>query len=274
MESRRQDLEKQGLRVASISYDTPAILKHFAERKKIGYPLLSDPESAAIRAFGVLNESVPKGTPFHGIPHPVTFVVDGEGKILRKYAEVDYRERQSLSGVLVRDFGVTSDAARSEAKAKHVQIAASASAATVVSGERISLVLDVDIPKGYHLYAPGVEGYIPVVWNMAEATTAKAKPVSYPASRILFIQAIDEKVPVYEGRLRLVRDVTIADDKSLKAALGEGTSLTLNGTFKYQACSETLCYPPETVPVRWTLQIQPHDRERVPAELRKPSGLN
>ena len=79
---------------------------------------------------------------------------------------------------------------------------------------------------------------------------------------------------MYEGRLRLVRDVTIADDKSLKAALQDSTNLTLEGTFKYQACSDTLCYPPETVPVRWTLQLQPHDRERVPAELRKPAGLN
>jgi hypothetical protein len=269
LESRREDLRKQGLGLASVSYDSPQVLRHFADRKKIGYPLLSDPGSATIRAFGILNEAVTPGTMFHGIPHPVTFVVDPKGRITRKYAEADYRERQTLSGVLVRDFGMAPTAA-AETKAKHVQITAGASTATVYSGERIALALTIAIPKGYHLYAPGVEGYHAVDWKMADTIPAKVKPAEYPKSRILYIKAIEEKVPVYEGQVRLVRDVTIADDKTLQAALGAGnTALTLEGSFKYQACSETLCYPPETVPLRWSLQLAPHDRVRVPAELQK-----
>jgi hypothetical protein len=30
-----------------------------------------------------------------------------------------------------------------------------------------------------------------------------------------------------------------------------------------------LCYPPETVPVEWSFEVEPHDSTRVPVELRK-----
>ena len=45
----------KGFGVAALSYDSPAVLKHFADRAKISYPLLSDPRSENIRAFGLLD---------------------------------------------------------------------------------------------------------------------------------------------------------------------------------------------------------------------------
>jgi hypothetical protein len=38
---------------------------------------------------------------------------------------------------------------------------------------------------------------------------------------------------------------------------------------RYQACDDKVCYPPDTVPVHWTLQVEGHDRERAPAELQR-----
>ena len=47
------------------------MLKNFAERKGLDYPLLSDPGSQIIRAFGILNDNVPKDQPmYYGIPFP------------------------------------------------------------------------------------------------------------------------------------------------------------------------------------------------------------
>ena len=80
------------------------------------------------------------------------------------------------------------------------------------------------------------------------------------------MSAIDETVPVYSGKFRLVRDVTVAKDQKLKALNGQ---LTIDGEFRYQACDNRMCYNPQTVPVKWTLHIDAHDRERAPAELRK-----
>jgi peroxiredoxin len=43
-------IRKEGLGLAAISYDSPAILKNFADRRKIAFPLLSDPDSLSIRS--------------------------------------------------------------------------------------------------------------------------------------------------------------------------------------------------------------------------------
>ncbi|MBI4904523.1 MAG: redoxin domain-containing protein [Acidobacteria bacterium] len=273
MEQNKEGLKKQGLGLAAVSYDSPAILKNFADRRAIHYPLLSDPDSAVIRAFGILNESVPKSSPFFGIPHPVTFLISRDGKVSAKYFEEDYKERQTLAGLLAKDYGIEAGAARATPKAKHVRITTAASTATVAGGQRILLSVSVEMDKEIHVYAPGVEGYHAVEWKMVESPVGKAHEVVFPKAKILFLPAIQEKVPVYEGKLMLLRDITLAQEKALRPMVDAKGTLRIQGTLKYQACSDRLCYPPETVPLEWTVQLTKLDSERAPAELRKKSGL-
>ena len=75
-------MEEAGTQVIAISYDKVEVLSKFAEAKKIAFPLLSDPESNAIKAFGILNVDA-KGKA-EGVPNPGTFVVDKEGMIRAK----------------------------------------------------------------------------------------------------------------------------------------------------------------------------------------------
>lgn len=269
MEHNIEALRKQGLGLAAISYDSPAILKNFADRRGIHYPLLSDEDTKVIRAFGVLNETVPQSSPFYGIPHPVTFIVDTGGAVSAKYFEQDYKERQTLAGLLAKDYGVEVTAARATPKAKHVGITTSASTPVVAMGQRILLSVDIEMAKDIHVYAPGVEDYHPVEWKMAQGPAVKAHEIAFPKPKILFLDAIQEKVPVYEGKLHLMRDITLGPDKALRALAGPGNGITIEGSLKYQACSDRLCYPPETVPLKWTLQLTKLDGERAPAELRK-----
>ncbi|MBL8217653.1 MAG: redoxin domain-containing protein [Bryobacterales bacterium] len=269
MDQNIETLRKQGLGLAAISYDSVAILKHFSDRRKIRFPLLSDAGSGLIRRLGILNAAGKEGTPFYGIPHPVTFVLDANGTIRHKYFEEDFRERPTLAGILSKELGVNPAAAASHPKAKHVAITTAASTGIVSGGQRILLSVEIDIPKDYHLYAPGVEGYYAVDWQMGASDLVKPHKVEYPKSRILYLQAIDEKVPVFEGKIRLLRDVTLAQGKVLTAAAGEGKQVTLSGSVKYQACSDRMCFPPETVPLEWTLRFDPHDVVRVPRELQR-----
>ena len=55
LQNAKQRFENNGIKIAAISYDSPAILKDFAERHKIEFPLLGDPDSKIIASFGVLN---------------------------------------------------------------------------------------------------------------------------------------------------------------------------------------------------------------------------
>jgi hypothetical protein len=268
LEQNFEQLRKQGIGLAAVSYDSVAILKDFTGRRHITYPLLSDEGSKTIRAFGILNTSVKQGTFAFGVPYPVTLVTDAAGVVRTKYFEEDYRERPTLAAILDRAYGLSPTAARGEAKAKHVKITTSASTATIRGGQRILLAVDVDIPPGYHLYAPGVEGYYGVDWKFSESSGYKPHPVTFPAPRILYLKAIEEKVPVFEGKLHILRDLTIGQDAQVRPLANAGNQVTFEAAFRYQACSETLCYPPETVPLKWTFQLEAMDRERAPEAIR------
>ena len=86
---------KLGYGVAALSYDQPGALAHFAQRKQIQYPLLSDPASKIIDAFGIRNETAKDGFA-KGIPHPGLFLIGATGRVEAKYFEEDYRERITI----------------------------------------------------------------------------------------------------------------------------------------------------------------------------------
>ncbi len=71
-----------------MSYDSVEVLAHFAARKGITVPLLSDPRSEIIRRFGVVNDEIPESDARqYGMPHPGTFVIDERGFIRDKFFE-------------------------------------------------------------------------------------------------------------------------------------------------------------------------------------------
>ena len=267
LEQNQAELRKLGLGVAAISYDSAAILRDFAARKGIHYPLLSDPDSKIIRAAGILNETVPASTPYFGIPYPGTFVLDAKGAIIAKYFEDDYKERYTSAAILVRQFGESPAASRSEVAGKQLSLVASASNSVAHPGQRVALVLDVEMKPGTHVYAPGVEGYIPIEWSIKNSAAALAHEVISPKPEILYLQAIDEKVPVLEQHFQLKRDVTFGADDKLKADLDSSGNVTVEGTLRYQACDDRICYIPQELALKWTFHYEGFDRERSPAEI-------
>jgi len=71
-----KEFEAANIQVVSISYDSVESLAKFAKKHNITFPLLSDPQSKTIRAFGVLNERA-QGQQA-GIPNPITMLIDGD----------------------------------------------------------------------------------------------------------------------------------------------------------------------------------------------------
>ena len=265
-------LRKQGIGVAAISYDSVAILKNFTDRRGISYPLLADPDSRIIRAFGILNETVDKNAFAYGIPHPGTYIVDRNGVVKSKYFEDDYRERDTASEILVREFGIQPGLPQAAIETKHLKLSTAASAASVRQGHHIALTIDLDLNPKMHVYAPGVQGYIPIDWGMAESKAVRVAAVAYPASKKLHLKPINETVPVYQGKFRLVRELTIGPEADVKPLLTPGGELVLSGILRYQACDDKECYLPQTVPLKWTLPFESLDRERAPVELQRKEG--
>jgi AhpC/TSA family/Disulphide bond corrector protein DsbC len=269
LEHSRQQFEKLGVGIAAVSYDSVAILHNFAERRAIHFPLLSDADSKIIRSAGLLNETIPRQSPFFGIPNPGTFILDAKGVIKAKYFEEDFRERFTAAGILTRQFGVTTGAGAHEVIGKQLTAVASASNYVVREGQRVALVLDIELKPKMHVYAPGVEGYIPIVWKMKESPAFVAHDVTLPRSKMLHLPAIDETVPVYEGKFRIERDITIAPEPKVKPLPDASGQFVVEGTLQYQACDDRMCYVPQELKLGWTFQLEGHDRERAPAELRR-----
>ena len=269
LEQNRERIRKRGLGLAAISYDSAAVLRSFAERKHITFRLLSDVESKVIREFGILNDTVKPGTMTFGIPYPGTYVVDANGVVVSKYFEDDYRERVSASTIMAREFGDTGGPAGSAIDARQLRVTTGASVPVARPQERIVLSVDLALKPKMHVYAPGVVDYIPIEWKLDEGPFLKAHGFRYPASRKLHLKAIKETVPVYEGQVRLTREITLGAENTLRPLVTPSGELVLKGSLRYQACDDKKCYTPETVPLEWRFSFEGLVRERAPAELRR-----
>ncbi len=273
LDRKRQEFEKRGIRIAAISFDPVAVLQNFAQRTGVKLTLLSDPQSKVIRAFGILNQSVPKDHQFYGIPYPGDYLIDANGVVQSKFFEEKFADRYTAGEILVRTLGADAGGPRRQTETDHLTVTTSASDEILRGGNRLSLVAEVDLKPKMHVYAPGVKGYIPVDWQMEEVSGVTSYPVIYPDSEMLHLPAIDEVVPVYQGHFKMVRDVMIGQPNEIQHLLNAQGELVIKGSLRYQACDDKICYLPKTVPLEWTFRFEEHDRTRAPEEIRrKPAG--
>ena len=161
---------------------------------------------------------------------------------------------------------------REVAETKHLRLTTTASTPVATPGHRIVLSLEIDLKPKMHVYAPGVQGYIPIEWKLEEGAAGKLQPVAYPASEMLHLEAINETVAVYRGHIRIRREITFGQEAALKALVTPSGEVIVKGTFRYQACDDRKCYVPEAVPLEWRFKYEGLDRTRVPSELQhKPN---
>ena len=269
LESQKEAFRRRGLGLAAVSYDSEAVLQDFAKRRHITFALLSDKGSAVIQRFGLLNPEYAQGHIAHGVPFPGTFVADETGVVRSRFFEENYANRRTAASALVLAGDTPAQGQDVETKAFRMWL--SASNTVVVPGERITLVLDLDLGPGLHAYAPGTAGYRTLDLRLTEHPRLVFGPTVLPPSRPFEFKPLQETVAVFEGRVRLLRDVVFAGGRDWSDALDKGpTTLVLQGNLDYQVCSETKCFPPETLPVQWSFEVRPLDRERPPeAQQRK-----
>lgn len=136
----------------------------------------------------------------------------------------------------------------------HITMSTSASVAagaTVKPGATVKLFVDVVPDAKIRVYAPGAKDYLPVALELTPVPAGvRAGKLTYPPSQDWYFEPLKEHVPVYQAPFRLTQDVTIS------ATAKSGQSVTVPGVFKYQACSDTICYNPVNAPVSWTINVK------------------
>lgn len=94
------ELAAAGWPLVGISYDPAATLTAFSEANGLKYPLMTDPGSKAIDAFGLRNEAMNGKARFEGIPHPIILFVAADGSVKAKLYEEAYQKRPPADLVL------------------------------------------------------------------------------------------------------------------------------------------------------------------------------
>ena len=98
LQSNLAAFRKAGIQPVAVSYDSAEVLKRFAKDRDIAYPLLADPDCRVIDAFKIRNTAA-KGR-VKGVPHPGTFIIGKDGRIIAKLAHDGYRERHTSAQII------------------------------------------------------------------------------------------------------------------------------------------------------------------------------
>ena len=253
----------------------------FAEQHGISFPLLADPDSETIKRFELLNP-VPEwafsddsdnpsvqadietyvslfnpAEMMIGMAFPGTFMLDANGAVTSRFFEDFYLERNTVSSIVMRlgsELEPAIEAVR--LSTAQVDITTYLSEPTLAIGNRFALMIKVEPHAGMHVYAPGAD-YRVIALEMEPQSHVKVLPLTYPESTTYYFEPFDENVPVYESAFDLVQNLVVDGSREALAALRDQENLTFNGRLLYQACSETICYPPQTVPLSWTVPLRP-----------------
>jgi hypothetical protein len=281
LQDRLEELTRSGIGVAAISYDSQEILADFAEERGITFPLLSDADSAVIKAYGILNTVAAaaagprKDDPdliadvhkFVGVsgmfpeavgtPFPGTFMLDANGRVESRFFEEFYRERNTTANVMLQLGIGLSPVNAIEGSSDQLDFTVYPSNNTVSAGSRFSIAVKVRPKLGMHVYAPGAEKmrYRVIGLNLDPNPSVRYEPVAYPESETYHFEPLDEHVPVYQQPFTLLQEVLVEASSEAQAELVELDALTLTGTFNYQACDDEICYNPERIPLSFTLNL-------------------
>lgn len=237
------------------------MLHSFAEKHGITYTLLSDEGSKVIRALGLLNEQVyeqhaaygiPKQGHHWGVPYPGIFLLNAEGYVMQKRFQQSYRERETGVGVLEQGFGITSSVHGNEADGQSdgVKVRAYLDSETYRFFQRLWLTVELDIDPGLHVYGqPIPEGYIPLAIEVAPIQGMVVGTPQWPTPKSFHVAGLDEEFKVYEGKVAVSLPVTLTQ---------EGDDQMLQVVVRYQACSKTDCFLPNSIALQLPVRSADH----------------
>jgi AhpC/TSA family/Thiol:disulfide interchange protein DsbD, N-terminal len=256
-------LKTQGITAASITYDSGDVLKRFAQAYRIDYPMLSDEGSKVIRAFGILNTNIPADHPMlYGIPFPGDYLIAPDGIVRDKVFLPSYEHRPSATQIAMRH----GDDARTNSvqiKTDVLRATVSLSADKCFPGQELGVTLEVSIEPGWHIYgAPVPKTYQATVLEF-EGILIGDYSLDMPPAKPVLLQALGETLQVYEGEIRARGKLGVKWSPPIPAkflqSLGppiEPGPHHIQGSFRFQACSDRVCEAPETVKFQLPLTIE------------------
>lgn len=243
-------LEKNGVKIAAVSYDSEEKLRDFRDKHGIGFPLLSDRDSAVIRSFGIFNTNIAPDLRAYGVPHPVEYLVAPDGIVIRKYFVENYQHRVTAAEVALREFGETGgDAPAATIRSGALTVEIALSSAHAFAGQEVGYAAKFTIEPAWHIYgAPSPSAYTPTSIIFDDPKIIR-QTLDLPAPSLLNDAALGETIPVYSGSFDALGSLL------LKFPMDAG-EIKLSGRLRFQQCSDTVCEAPQSIPFELPLTLR------------------
>jgi len=262
--------EKNGVRIAAVSYDSQEILSAFAQKHSIGYPLLSDRSSEAIRSFGIFNENMAPHLKSYGVPHPVEYLVGVDGTVLGKYFVPNYMHRVAGSAVVLREFlAVAEDAPAVVLKTDVVTATIGLPTMRALSGQELAFFAKFAVADGWRIYGAPLPSEYTATAISFEDEHVSHQSFRLPEAHNMRIPLLGETLPVYSGEFEGSGTLL------LKHPLPDGM-IALKGRLDLQQCSDSMCEPPLRIPFEVSIQLEPfvvNERDRKLREQQGPKPI-
>jgi hypothetical protein len=251
LEQSRLTLERSGLPIAAISYDSREVLHAFAEKHGIGFPLLSDRDSAVIRSFGILNTNVAPGLRAHGVPHPVDYLVAPNGVLVRKYFVPNYQHRVTASQVVLREIGaIGAGVAAVTLQSGALTVEIGFSGANAFAGQEIGFFAKFKLEPGWHVYGTPLPTVYTATSIAFDDPGIVRQSFDLPEARPMKVSWLDETLPVYDGSFQEMGSLLLRFPF-------EAGGAEFAGKLRFQQCSDSVCEAPETISFDLPLTIEP-----------------
>jgi DsbC/DsbD-like thiol-disulfide interchange protein len=123
--------------------------------------------------------------------------------------------------------------------------------AAAATGAGIKLLLNVKLPAGYHVQSdkPRDPLLIPTALTVKPPDGLKVDRIVYPAASDLAQPGRDKPLAVFGSEFT----IEVLVSRAPHAPTGE---FVVPARFRYQACDASVCYPPATADVQWTLRLE------------------
>jgi DsbC/DsbD-like thiol-disulfide interchange protein len=118
-------------------------------------------------------------------------------------------------------------------------------------GAAVQVKIPVTVKNGYHVNSnkPSEEYLIPLKLTWTSTGALEGGTIEYPKPALQKFEFSDKPISVYMGNFDLTANFKVGAN----AAAGPGSAA---GKLKYQACSDRACFPPKSVDVTVSYQVQ------------------
>ena len=136
------------------------------------------------------------------------------------------------------------------ARLPYAEATAVAIAEPVRAGTTVKAVLQVKVAPGFHIQSdkPRDPSLIPLTLTLDAPKGISVAGLTFPAAKDFLLKGSDQPLAVFEGAFAIEARLAVAKDHP-------AGDVTVPARLRYQACDDTTCFRPMTIPATWTFKV-------------------